>query len=1618
MIVAQQSIERVAVDGVYTYSLHAELEELQGNVTLRELLRLGPQIDLPEPEAGELPDAFWARVQAAVGRQKPSWKIRSWVSVGLWPFARMAMYNDLDRRVWSFARRQLVRDVFFGRSAGELGAGGDETREVYDVEHPDLDAKVPDLILDADSSQHSAIIDAMGTESLALQGPPGTGKSQTIANIIAAALSKGETVLFVAEKMAALDVVHKRLRAAGLGPYCLELHSQATRKSVASALKLRIEAMAPASPVEIENRRRDMNKRRNYLNAYVSLLNGQFGTTGFTVQETIWATTRQQEQHPLPAPLVAWSPSKAAEAITAVDIEFGVGRIRTLLEGYARCTGGGLSLATHPWRGTTRSDLTPIDRDIALHHLNDWLGTISSLTAVIDQLDSREAADAAATQPGTLGLLGQADRIVAVRERFPVDVLGAAMGPGIPARLEALAADIAKLERIATIVQHVRPEQCDTKLMREVDAQGTAMAATGQHLSSIAAQATRARERAVAERRRADIIAEIGRLLGRVSVYGRDVPGLVSLGSLVDGVSVDVLRHRTARLATPSARRILAEALRKRAALRNARVELERLVDLDAARASGETLNGDVTALQRAGLFSFLSGDFRAARNRAMRLARGTTKKVRELADIVERARQHLEAETALETDARLVELCEIHYAGLDTNFDLLLDTATYLARVEEVAGSDPSAQRFFATAPVAELTAFRALVVTITGDAGDYAEEERLIEGRTRLFERAADMLGQLATKIADAKDRLPSDIPFGQLATMADSIDAFRRAAAEVEHLRLQLQVQFPNANLPATGQQLVRLAADARTMVALPGWLQVRALAIDFDAASARDTIAKVADLWKDMLAAFGKIATFLAIDIPAFFDGQSLEALRAATFVRRADACATDEDALTAWTTWLSSRAAAQEAGVLEFVEKALGAGGVSLETVPHVYVTAVRRAQVSAAFRRHPELGTLRGTSIEQARREFRDLDLQLRRLGRELIASRVHVRRYPEGNRSGAVATYTEFGLVNNEAYKSRKHVPIRDLFRRAFETMAALKPCILASPMAVAQHLPRDDRMFDLLVIDEASQMRPEDAVGALARCRRAVVVGDQEQLPPSNFFEKAASPDGDPDKLADLVAEESILDRALSVFPRRRLKWHYRSRHPDLIAYSNRAFYDDNLVVFPAADSDHPHFGVKLERVDGTFGANVNVQEADAIVAAVVAHMKTRRDESLAVVTMNEPQRELIKTEFDRLAASDPELDDYLRRWTEERDGLEPFIVKNLENIQGDERDVVLISCVYGPARPGERVMQRFGPILGATGYRRLNVLFTRAKHQVRVFASLAAGDVLAEKGRRGLEAFQGYLAFAATGHIDAMSVSGGTPASPFEESVLDELRLQGFDGVPQVGCNGFFIDIGVRHPSWPWGYIMAIECDGKSYHSSRCARDRDRLRQEILEGLGWRFHRIWSTDWFKDSVQERRRLISALARRLAELTPEAERRTTTLREAETRTEEVQRQARRQRAKQSRKERQASLEFAPATPSGTSNRPTEDGGSASAPGSAHNTGIRVGDCVTYAFANDHERPITVTITENRNDPDHGFLPKGHPTVQQMLGYVVGSEIEITIANRSRYIRILKVQRPEVGNA
>lgn len=496
---------------------------------------------------------------------------------------------------------------------------------------------------------------------------------------------------------------------------------------------------------------------------------------------------------------------------------------------------------------------------------------------------------------------------------------------------------------------------------------------------------------------------------------------------------------------------------------------------------------------------------------------------------------------------------------------------------------------------------------------------------------------------------------------------------------------------------------------------------------------------------------------------------------------------------------------------------------------------------------------------------FGKLEEQRIRDVRGLVHSR-HCAQLP----GGAIG---EMGVILGEIGKKRAHKPVRKLIHTAGGMVQRIKPVLLMSPISVAQFLPPQAVRFDLLVIDEASQVKPEDALGAVARADQIVVVGDKNQLPPTTFFDRMTGNDDDDDDdeeeivAAKVTEMESILTlcEARSV-SRRMLEWHYRSRDPSLIRVSNVEFYENSLVLPPSPLEHDEEYGLKFTRVRGAYSSKsrgsgrpgTNKLEAQAIVDQIADHARSTPDLSLGVVTFSVAQRNMVTEllEFER--RNDDVLDNFLHEGRSE-----DVFVKNIENVQGDERDVILVSVGYGPIEPGGRLASMsFGPINAEGGERRLNVLFSRARAKCEVFASFDPGDIdLSRTQKAGPRVLKRFLEFAKTGIIDQAIPTDRNADSPFEDDVAAEIRKLGYVVDHQVGSAGFFIDLGVKHPGRKGQYMLAVECDGATYHSALWARERDRLRQDVLEHLGWKFHRIWSTDWFYRRPQELDRLKTIL-------------------------------------------------------------------------------------------------------------------------------------------------------------
>ena len=512
-------------------------------------------------------------------------------------------------------------------------------------------------------------------------------------------------------------------------------------------------------------------------------------------------------------------------------------------------------------------------------------------------------------------------------------------------------------------------------------------------------------------------------------------------------------------------------------------------------------------------------------------------------------------------------------------------------------------------------------------------------------------------------------------------------------------------------------------------------------------------------------------------------------------------------------------------------------------------TAFRKTCYSRLLREfarlNPELARFDGETHEQRIREFRSLDQERIQLAKYRVLA-AHHERMPNMNAGvGAV------GIVNSELERKRGHRPVRQLLLDAGSVVQSIKPVFMMSPLSVAQFLAPGAVGFDLLVIDEASQVQPVDALGAIARCRQLVVVGDSRQLPPTRFFARMTgeAPESEDDfaGAAQVQDIESILGLCSARgMPQAMLRWHYRSRHHSLIAVSNHEFYENQLFIVPSPYAATGELGLQFHLVpDGVFdsgGTGTNRVEAQEVARAVLEHARRQPGLSLGVAAFSVRQQQAILDEVERLRREHPETEDFFNGHPNE-----PFFVKNLENVQGDERDVVFLSIGYGRDANGTLAM-RFGPLGNMGGERRLNVLISRAKRRCEVFTSLTAEDIdLDRASGRGVRSLKAFLQFARTGRLPVTEQERATADLPLEDAIRTGLMKEGYDVHSRVGVAGFFIDLAIVDREQSGRYLVGLECDGESYGASRSARDRDRLRQAVLEDHGWILHRIWSTDWF---------------------------------------------------------------------------------------------------------------------------------------------------------------------------
>jgi len=1485
--------------GYYQFAVSYDGEDIERNTCLGEkMLQFG--FDLPPMEAfndeengGFSPSSYVRDVHATVSARE-GWRATPDVVLGFFQFSKLRMYEDLKPVRWgsggqSILEHDLVKDSLLGRSNER------EQRVVpsdYDVDRGP-EAKCVPLVVDADSSQHSALVDALSGRSMVIHGPPGTGKSQTITNLIAAAIAGGKKVLFISEKMAALEVVHRNLAKLDLHHFCLELHSKrANKKEVLNSVKLRLNLQLPPSS-DIDSELARLEQIKEHLYQYTDALSEQLEPIGESVHSILGKSSNfRAEIGALPRVPVPGMDEMTADAFgqrcrALADITEHVGTYGHLYRG--------------PWRGFVPRAVAVDLQERTASTLSSLSEALSNASTAMRELDCETMTPSTARVVELPNTCATAQRHLrtqpAAYTRLGIDLGGEAERRELQDFVTQLHTYLAAVGSITEIQDSMAWEAMLATASRLADNVQLISPMVGEQSSLAAlkklAQSMRGfHERCMAFSRYHEVLSPLDGMLATATVD--DLIGCSAFLEHMQSCPSFLLDCDTG----PRSR---AQMAAFGAALRQ---QGERLTAERAALEKDFVLNppptlSDVVALREAVEEADASGvdnprSTRREVRRGLRRLMRHGKKANDPDGVASlgRLEAHLFDCARFEHNRLAANVYGTLFAGTSTPWEALQGADAWVQNLVGFTDKDIAIARLVAAATevrsapnadrmLEEAKKLREARECLLGNLEICGATGRLNDlGEMLGTAKCEDLADAFAPLVASFTDfcgnvdaaRASDELTFGQWGKAVEASVDGKVAAATVE--------KAANAR-ELLGKIFAGVKTDHSMLDASLRWAD-EVLASDLSDDIARRLLgcntnsetATVAELFSSVGASCQSAASSYTEGILALADvneavflGTEFEQSTVHEFLAKAEECQAQISDLPAWVGYLSLREVADELGVGALVTTA-EEGNISFEEIELSFKALFYTTLAEKVMESTPELLRFNGVRYEGLRHEFAELDRKIMRLQREAVAREVDQRHHrPEGNARGLVSSYTDLGLIRRELAKRRRHIPVRLLVARAGKALQGLKPCFMMSPMSVAQFIAPNSLDFDLVVVDEASQLKPEDALGALARGRQAVVVGDQKQLPPTSFFERFGGEvdSSDENPLQDM---ESILDVFVGNYPGRTLKWHYRSRHQDLIRFSNRRYYDDELLVFPTPDSPEGAYGIRLHYVEnGEFGGGgrANMREAQTVAEAIVRHVQDDRSLSLGVVAMSLRQQYLIEDCLDMILRDDRQAERALDRFNKlhtEREDSGPLFIKNLESVQGDERDVVFISCTYGPDPDSGQVFQRFGPINNRGGERRLNVLFSRSRIRMEVFTSMQAADIAAGPGgSQGARDLRAFLMFAETGKLaDDGHVTGRPPDSDFEIAVAREVKKLGYEVDHQYGVAGFFLDLAVRTPEG--GHVLGIECDGAAYHSSLSARDRDRIREEVIRSRGWRIHRIWSTDWFHRKEQEVQRLKDVLS------------------------------------------------------------------------------------------------------------------------------------------------------------
>lgn len=1445
------------------------------NFSLKEKLKEF-NLNLPDFSGDDTPTKYFNKINNLI-KSYPKWKIRNYITVGRFIFSRLAMYEDLNIENWKTllsSKNDLLKALFDSR----IDEG---CKDIYDIDRDEIvNQYAPLLVASADSSQHSAIIDAIKGNNLVIKGPPGTGKSQTITNLIANALYANKKVLFMAEKKAALDVVFARLKYVGLEDFCLELHSDKTNIShLRAGLQKRLHRgnSSPGESVISEFEIEKLITKKRELRDYYDLLQMPIEKLNKTLYELVWQV-KTLEKFIINFPIAIKNIqleniSKVKQSDIDIDIE-ALNGLENLYDNYLQS----IENQNDEWNNIKSCSIKIQDIDNLLNQTELILGNIKDVLEYKNNIEKSWGLNIPNTLVETNRLLENLQEYNLFLEENKINSawLEYFIDTENHEKIKNFINKIDEYNKLYTQLSKIyrNPLLSDDELinLEEVIEKLRSSKFFQASLEDVLSE----KENIVNELEnwnKNDKLKDISKLIyqkdadlsiGEICYIKDIIKEFIDAASLIPSFAnnIDIFKSYNWNM--------LDEIEKKINNLHTEHEKLSEIFDMDFVLKIDDIrakLSKLISYIKSSSFLSIFNADFRNAKS----FYKSISLKIKQNKDtILKNSKVLLKYMTQLSEfydNSNFSYTMSPYFKGVDTNINDMQKVRNLFEKISEgsiIYGEEITQKVYNYCTSKENFDSFQK-IINLAKSYSQFALSSSLRDVNQLYNEYYIELNNK--NIIISLLDKNFINLFINQKILIED----ISKSILLLKKLQnYHSSIEIDNKLLPIIPNLTLGIQSDTSILKNILLFIEkiqndcnIKNFAnfIKFISTGILMDIIEDVKNYNDKTLNLGKKIS----DIEELFifagNGYQKKAYEGKSLIELLayfEKLLHNKDAIYHICVFFDALRQAEKqryGSLVSYIHE----NNFSFQNISNIYLFLVYNHFIKNI--KNDKWIDFIPNKMKELTDDIRNLDNDVFKLNGKKLIQVLEKINIPMGYNSDRVSKKTELQLIKHQLSEHCRKIPIRRFIYQAGRAIQALKPCFLMSPIAVAQYIPSQSIEFDLLIIDEASQMYFEEALGGIFRSKQIVVVGDNNQLPPTPFFHKSNSQEDDHEENEDdAINGSSILDACLMQgFENRELLWHYRSKDSSLIAFSNNKFYNDTLNIFPTPVVNSEINGVQCCHVEGIYQNRQNEKEADAIIREIKNFVRCYPEKSLGIATINVTQKNLLEKKCELLQNEDQKFKEYCDKWSST---LESFFVKNLENVQGDERDYIFVSTVYGPETEDGRVLQRFGPINGKYGHRRLNVLFTRAKYGLKLFTSLKSEDIIVSaQSTPGVEIFRDYLLYAETRRIENGTLTERGFDSAFEKRVYDILTSKGYEIDKQVGVKGFFIDLAVKHPKNKAYYAVGIECDGAPYHSTKSARDRDCIRQSVLESLGWKIYRIWSTDWFHNTEKEIQKLLSYL-------------------------------------------------------------------------------------------------------------------------------------------------------------